>query len=143
MLSKIVFFFWSILIISSCTNKKCKEAEDTARTKSKDANLMYIWRYTDDLIKNNNGKDSGFYSFKPNGDFNIASITKEINTWAEVWQSNNNIIATTYCSDQAPMENNPAYKYLLSGDTLFLYPYSSSVKGFSLTPKTFIHYKKY
>ena len=142
MLSKIVFFSWSILIICSCTNKKCQEAEDTARTKSKDANLMYIWRYTDDLIKNNNGKDSGFVSFKPNSNYNSVPTSKEIDMWSYVWYSENNIIRKSYCLDNVPQDD-PVAKYLIKNDTLILYPSTGGGKSFATIPETYIHYKKY
>ncbi len=139
---KKTIFACIIISLSGCTNKKCKEAEDTARAKSKDTNLMYLWRYTDDLIRESIGRDSGFVSFKPNGEYNAEESIKYINIGPDIWYSNNNLILKNYCLDQVPNDLT-IYKYLIKNDTLYLYGSTNSNNDFANIPKTYVHHKKY
>lgn len=138
----ITFLFLAVFCISAC-GKRCKDAEDNARTKPKDAALMYIWRFTDNLIVKKSStihSDSGFISFKPNGDFMDGATIKSLNAVPYVWYVNNNIIVRNYCSENIPSEGNIG-KYLIRNDTLFLNP--SSDGKFLSTPETYVHHWKY
>ena len=142
MIKIITITFLSVLCIASC-GKRCKDAEDNARTKPKNAALMYIWRFTDNLIVKKSStmnSDSGFLSFKPNGDFMDGSTIKKLNAVPDVWYVNNDIIIYHTCVENFPSDNNLG-KYYIRNDTLFLNP--SSDNKFLPTPKTYVHHWKY
>jgi hypothetical protein len=142
MKNHLTIVFIALICTSSC-GKKCKEAQEHARTKPKVPDLMYIWRFTDNLIvkkSNTMSSDSGFISFKPNGDFNNGATIKSLNAVPDIWFINNNIIVKTYCADNFPEDINFT-KYYLRNDTLFLNFYSDD-KVVSNT-ETYVHFRKY
>jgi hypothetical protein len=106
---------------------------------------MYIWRYTDNLIRDlgNNQKDSGFVSMKPNGDFNNATSLKEIySNNQSIWYSDKNIIWDAFCLDHVPHDHTFS-RYSIKNDTLFLNISISGNTDFAKVAKTYIHFKKY
>jgi hypothetical protein len=142
---KLLIFSFSFFLLAACSNKKCKDAADSARTKPKDQSLMYIWRFTDNLIRDrgNNEKDSGFVSFKPNGEFTTVTNSAMINLNSyNIWYSDKSIIMEEYCLDQVPRDQ-IIYKYKIKNDTLYLYGSLNQQNDFAIIPKTYLHYKKY
>jgi hypothetical protein len=136
---KILLISCSIFLFDSCMNKRCNEADDLARTKSKDPALMYIWRLTNNQTTK---EDSGFISLKPNGDIAVAPLSFYIEkSKGKTWYTNNNIIRELYCLDQVPLDHSFA-KYFIKNDTLYLFD-SINDSGFATLAKTYIHVKKY
>ena len=132
----------ALLYMSSCNNR-CRDAEDNARAKTKNAALMYIWRYTDNFIvkkSNTMPSDSGFISFKPNGDFNNGATIKSLDAAPDIWYVNNNIVVKTYCADNNSQDINFT-KYYLRNDTLFLNFYSDEKVVSKI--ETYVHFRKY
>jgi hypothetical protein len=142
--NKIPNVLFLAILIFSCTNKKCKDAQEAAKSKPKDPALMYIWRYTNNLIKTigNNERDSGFISFKPSGEYKRVPKFSEINTASNIWYVDGNTIRESSCLDLAPQDD-PAYRYTIKNDTLYLFASTGGGKSFATIAETFIHVKKY
>jgi len=132
----------SILFISSsCLNKKCDDAFENAREQKRDTSLLYLWRYTDNLIYPDGiNTDSGYISYKQNGDYCWAHERKYINSFADIWFSQSDLIIRTYCLDNVPEQKK--IKYHVKSDTLYLYG-GMGDGTFDITPKTYIKVLKY
>ena len=119
---KLLLIILTYTFLFACDNKKCRENEDNARSYTKDTALMYLWRYSDNIINESiNNRDSGFFSFKPNGDYFNESETKYINnSHFDVWYTKDSVIYTTYCFDIGGTGTNSDFTYVIRNDTLYL-----------------------
>jgi hypothetical protein len=136
------FLFFSLIFCStSCLHKKCDDSFNNAREQKRDTALMYLWRYTDNLIKpDGQYTDSGFRSFKSNGDYCWSSDRKNINSFADIWYTKDSLFCKAYCLDNVPNIDN--IKYIVKNDTLSMW--SDMGDGtFNKTPKTYIKVLKY
>lgn len=114
-----LLFFIIIIGVSSCLNKKCNETFDLARYNTKDTALMYIWRYTDNLIRPDKlDPDSGYLSFKPNGDY-CWDYKRQGLVYANVWYTKKDTVFELRCRDYSSSEVYRKYKIL--NDTLFIF----------------------
>ena len=136
-----ILFISLIISLTSCLHKKCDNAYEKGRSQAKDTALMYLWRYTDNLIKPDAlHTDSGYISFKRNGDYCWAFQRININSFEDVWFTKNDLIYRTYCSDYVPHDDKKKYK--INNDTLFIWGYMMD-GSFSNTPRTYIKVQKY
>ncbi len=136
--------FLILSIFPSCL-KKCNETMDNVRPNPKDTSLMYLWRYTDNLIVPDKlATDSGYIYFKPNGDYAWEFTLKEINQRVpEVWYTKDSIIFAVHCVD-ANVSVVPDFKYRIIEDTLYLYGTTGTGKlSFGINASTYIKVKKY
>ena len=130
-----------LLLIASCN--PCKEAKNNARNNTKDTALMYLWKYTDAYrISTGVPIDTGYKSFKPNGDFSWSDNLKYIDYSIEVWFTEKNFIKTIACYDNGATDSETPYKYLIRNDSLFLYDKMGN-GSYSEVPKVLIKVNKY
>jgi hypothetical protein len=140
MVYKILGLIYTLIIISSCGDR-CKENADNARNNHKDTSLMSLWRYSDNHIRYSVNPDSGYFSFKPNGDFNNASQLKYISGVSDVWYTKGDTIYTTYCTNNGTPGTFSDWRYSVKKDTLFLFTYSTQINKW--VPDTLIKVKEY
>ena len=127
-------------ILTSCSNNWCNEAYEIARTNKKDTSIMYLWRFSNNLVKQNGvGTDSGYISYKPNGSY-ASVISRKYLSNSQVWFTSGDTVFIEHCPDYSP--GRYSYKYKIKDDTLLLY-YGIGNGNFDSIPITYIPVIKY
>ena len=111
----LVSCFLVLACMASCLNKRCDNAFKEARKQNRDTTLMYIWHRVIYISK----YDSGYVSFKPNGDYLSSISMKYLNGVGGVWHTSGNTLIRTQCSEFTP--HHMDCKYKVQNDTLILW----------------------